>query len=283
MSGKSHQSAVITGASSGLGKAYALAWARRGWRIGVVDIDAAEGERTVEEIENVGGRGEFYRCDVRDLEEVQAMAEHFFASWGGVGVLVNNAGVFGAGLVGEIPIEDWRRVIDVNFWGVVHGCHAFIPLMKERGNGHIVNTASAGGVISTPETAPYNSSKAGVIAVSETIRSELSAHGIGVTVVCPTFVDTHLLSSMTVTPDTPIRDISGVAFEHSRMDAGQIAEKVVRAVEKNRLYVFPQLSSKVLWVNKRLFPGRYFALLSLLYRYEVAEPLFFWLARHGMI
>ena len=283
MSGKSHQSAVITGASSGLGKAYALAWARRGWRIGVVDIETAEGERTLEEVERLGGRGEFYRCDVRDLEEVQAMAGHFFASWGGVGVLVNNAGVFGAGAVGEIPIDDWRRIIDVNFWGVVHGCHAFIPLMKEQGNGHIVNTASAGGVISTPETAPYNSSKAGVIAVSETIRTELSAHGIGVTVVCPTFVDTRLLSSMTVTPDTPIRDISSVAFEHSRMDAGQIAEKVVRAVEKNRLYVFPQLSSKVLWANKRLFPGLYFALLSLLYRYEVAEPLFFWLARHGMI
>lgn len=283
MSGKSYQSAVITGASSGLGKAYALAWARRGWRIGVVDIETAEGERTLEEVERLGGRGEFYRCDVRDLEEVQAMAGHFFASWGGVGVLVNNAGVFGAGAVGEIPIDDWRRIIDVNFWGVVHGCHAFIPLMKEQGNGHIVNTASAGGVISTPETAPYNSSKAGVIAVSETIRTELSAHGIGVTVVCPTFVDTRLLSSMTVTPDTPIRDISSVAFEHSRMDAGQIAEKVVRAVEKNRLYVFPQLSSKVLWANKRLFPGLYFALLSLLYRYEVAEPIFFWLARHGMI
>lgn len=266
-----------------MGKAYALAWARRGWRIGVVDIEAAEGERTLEEVEALGGSGEFYRCDVRSLEEVQAMAGHFFSSWGGVGVLVNNAGVFGAGAVGEIPIDDWRRIIDVNFWGVVNGCHAFIPLMKERGNGHIVNTASAGGVISTPETAPYNSSKAGVIAVSETIRTELSAHGIGVTVVCPTFVRTHLLASMTVTPDTPIRDISRVAFEHNRMDAGRIAEKVVRAVEKNRLYVFPQLSAKVLWANKRLFPGLYFALLSLLYRYDVAEPLFFWLARHGMI
>ena len=283
MSRETAHSAVITGASSGLGKAYALAWARRGWRIGVVDIETAEGERTLEEVERLGGRGEFYRCDVRDLEEVQAMAGHFFASWGGVGVLVNNAGVFGAGAVGEIPIDDWRRIIDVNFWGVVHGCHAFIPLMKEQGNGHIVNTASAGGVISTPETAPYNSSKAGVIAVSETIRTELSAHGIGVTVVCPTFVDTRLLSSMTVTPDTPIKDISRIAFEHNRMDAGEIAEKVVRAVEKNRLYVFPQLSSKVLWANKRLFPGLYFGLLSLLYRCDVAEPLFFWLARHGMI
>jgi NAD(P)-dependent dehydrogenase (short-subunit alcohol dehydrogenase family) len=283
MSEKTAQSAVITGASSGLGKAYALAWARRGWRIGVVDIEVAEGEKTIEEVENLGGRGEFYRCDVRNLEQVQAMAEHFFASWGEVGVLANNAGVFGAGLVGQIPIEDWRRIIDVNFWGVVHGCHAFIPLMKGQGKGHIVNTASAGGVISTPETAPYNSSKAGVIAVSETIRTELSTHGIGVTVVCPTFVDTHLLSSMTVTPDTPIRDISKVAFDHSRMDAGEIAERVVKAVEKNKLYVFPQLSSKVLWANKRLFPGLYFSLLSLLYRHELADPLFFWLARHGMI
>ncbi len=277
------RSAVITGGASGIGRSYALAWARRGWRLGIADTGTAEAESTLAEIDRYGGQGEFYRCDVRSLGEVQAMAGHFFDTWGEVGVLVNNAGVFGAGAVGETPIEDWRRIIDVNLWGVINGCHAFVPGMKEQGFGHIVNTASAGGVISTPETAPYNASKAAVIAISETMRSELSRYGIGVTVVCPTFVNTNLLSTMTVTAGTAIKDIAGSAFEHSRMGAGEIAEKVLKAVDRNRLYVFPQLSAKVLWANKRLWPSLYFSILSFLYRHEMAEPVFTWLAEKGMV
>jgi len=254
-----------------------------GWKLGIADTDMEEAERTLAVLKGRGGSGEVYQCDVRNLDEVQAMAGHFFDAWGEVGVLVNNAGVFGAGVVGEMPIDDWKRVIDVNLWGVINGCHAFVPGMRKQGCGHIVNTASAGGVISTPETAPYNASKAAVIAVSETLRSELSRYGIGVTVVCPTFVNTNLLRSMTTTAGTPIKDIARTAFEHSRMDAGEIAEKVVKAVERNRLYVFPQLTSKVLWANKRLWPSLYFGLLSQLYRHELAEPLFSWLAKKGMV
>jgi len=283
MRGKAVKTAVITGAAYGLGKAYALEWARSGWRIGLVDIAAEEAERTLDEVRRAGGSGEVYACDVSSLEEVQAMADDVFSAWGEVGLLINNAGVFGAGCVGDVAMEDWRRIIAINFWGVVHGCHAFIPRMREQGFGHIVNTASSGGIISTPETAPYNASKAGVISVSETIRSELAPYGVGVTVVCPTFIDTHLLSSMTVTQDTPIGDIAKAAFEFSRMSADEIAEKVMRAVEKNRLYVFPQLSSKVLWMNKRIWPSFYFTLLSFLYRHDLAEPLFSWLAKKGMI
>lgn len=283
MNGKAAKTAVITGAAYGLGKAYALAWARRGWRIGLVDIVTEEAERTLDEVRRAGGSGEVYGCDVSSLEQVQALADEVFSAWGEVGLLINNAGVFGAGPVGDAAMEDWRRIIDINFWGVVHGCHAFIPRMREQGFGHIVNTASAGGVISTPETAPYNASKAGVISVSETIKSELAPYGVGVTVACPTFIDTHLLSSMTITQGTPIRDIAKAAFENSRMSADEIAEKVMRAVEKNRLYVFPQLSSKVLWMNKRIWPAFYFALLSYLYRQDLSEPLFSWLAKKGMI
>ena len=138
MKGKAVKTAVITGAAYGLGKAYALEWARSGWRIGLVDIAAEEAERTLDEVRRAGGSGEVYVCDVSSLEEVQAMADDVFSAWGEVGLLINNAGVFGAGSVGDVAMEDWRRIIAINFWGVVHGCHAFIPRMREQGFGHIV-------------------------------------------------------------------------------------------------------------------------------------------------
>ncbi len=150
---------------------------------------------TLRMVEQAGGSGEIYELDVRVLIDWEAMADHFFRSWGGVDVLVNNAGVVSVGPVGEVPIEDWEWIFSINFWGMVYGCHTFIPHMKEQGSGHIVNVASANGLMCLLEMAPYNTTKAAVIALSETLRSELPA-GIGVTVVCPMFFNTHLLDGM---------------------------------------------------------------------------------------
>ena len=182
---------VITGAASGLGRALALAWAREGWKIGIADIDTDGAAQTLTMVEQAGGTGEIFRCNVRNLEEIEAMADHFFASWGSVGVIVNNAGVADVGCVGDIHIENWERMLDTSLWGVIYGCHAFIPRMKEQGGGYIVNTSSAAGLICLPHMAPYNVAKAGVISLSETLKCELSSSGIGVTVICPTFFNTQ--------------------------------------------------------------------------------------------
>ena len=121
---------VITGAASGLGRALTLALARKGCRIGVVDINVEGAQETLRMVERAGGSGDIYELDVAQPDKVEAMAEHFFSSWGGVELLVNNAGVVVTGCVGDIRLEDWDWLFGVNFWGLLYGCHSFIPRMK---------------------------------------------------------------------------------------------------------------------------------------------------------
>ena len=115
---------VVTGAGSGVGRAMAMAWAREGFKVGVSDIDMEGAGETLEMVMRAGGSGETFRCDVQDPGEVQAMAAHFFDSWGKVGILVNNAGVADVGIVGDISLENWKRTIDTSLWGTIYGCHA---------------------------------------------------------------------------------------------------------------------------------------------------------------
>ena len=175
--------AVVTGAASGLGRAFAVALAKRGWQILVTDINTEGAAETLALVKNAGGNGEIFRCNVAVLDDVKGMAEHVFDRWGRVDLLVNNAGIAVAGTVGECPVEDWQWIFSINFWGVLHGCHVFVPKMKEQGGGHIINVASAAGFISLPEMPAYNATKAAVISLSETMKCELAAHNIGVTLV----------------------------------------------------------------------------------------------------
>ena len=200
---------VITGAASGLGRAFALAWAGKGFEVGILDINMEGARETLKMIEKTGGHGEVLRCDVRNLDEVQAAADHFYYRWGAVGVLINNAGVGGGGAVGEVPIADWETVIGIDLWGVVYGCHVFIPHMKEQGGGHIVNVSSLAGLISAPRFASYNMSKAAVVALSQTLKTELASSGIGVTVVCPPVVKTDILENTLGMVDEVAYDIAG--------------------------------------------------------------------------
>jgi NAD(P)-dependent dehydrogenase (short-subunit alcohol dehydrogenase family) len=273
--------AVITGAASGFGRALALAMARRGCRIGIVDIDTDGAGETLRMVEQAGGSGEVYELDVRVLIDWEAMADHFFRTWGGVDVLVNNAGVVSVGPVGEVPMEDWEWIFSINFWGMVYGCHTFIPHMKKQGSGHIVNVASANGLMCLLEMAPYNTTKAAVIALSETLRSELPA-GIGVTAVCPMFFNTHLLDGMRYT-DKFWSDATHIAFDNARMTADEVAASVVKAVEKRKLYVVPQATGKVFWMIKRMNPGLFHGSLGLLNRTGIGRGVFVWLAKMGLM
>ena len=131
------KTAVVTGAASGLGRDIAIALGRKGSRVLVADLDMKEAAITSTMVVQAGGAGEVYRCDVTRVEEVQAMADHVFAAWGGLDLLVNNAGVAAAGVVGNMPIEDWHWLMNINLWGMVYGCHAFIPRMKQSQRGQI--------------------------------------------------------------------------------------------------------------------------------------------------
>lgn len=276
------KTAVITGAGSGLGRALALCLAREGWKVGAADIDEARAAETLGMVVDAGGSGEALRCDVRDSTEVTAMAEHFFSEWGRVALLVNNAGVAVAGIMGEITEEDWKKEIDTNLWGAVHGCSAFIPLMKSRGGGYIVNIASAAGIVCLPEMAPYNTTKAAVIALSETLRSELSPARIGVTVACPTFFNTRLLEDMAYTDDFQM-EFARAAFANARMPTEEVASKILDAAGRNRLYVFPQPAAKWTRTTKRLIPRAHFGALSFICRCGLSRSVARGMARRGLI
>lgn len=282
MSGEYSKTAVITGAASGIGRALAIAWAEQGWKVGVVDFNAEEADKTLAMVEKAGGKGETYQCDVRNLGEIQAMADHFFDTWGGVDLLMNNAGVGAAGEVGDIPVEEWRRVIDTDLWGVIYGCHAFLPRMKARGRGHIVNTASMAGVLSGAEMSPYNVSKAAVISLSETLKMELAPYNIGVTVICPMAVQTKVLETATYTDEFQ-RELAYVAMENVKMPIEDFTRKVTRAVERNRLYVVPHPTGKVLCMLKRISPPAFYGTAAFLSRQGLLKPLFMRMAEKGYI
>src|SRR5262245_22617821 len=186
---------VITGAGSGLGRAFSLEIARRGGRVLVADINEEGARETVRLVAEAGGAATFVSCDVAKSPEVLALVGEADHAMGGVDLLINNAGVGCGGKVDEVPLSDWEWIMGINLWGVIHGCHAFIPRFRKQGGGHIINVASAAGLLSGPNMGAYNVTKAGVVALSETLAAELKVDHIRVTVLCPTFFKTQIVSS----------------------------------------------------------------------------------------
>jgi NAD(P)-dependent dehydrogenase (short-subunit alcohol dehydrogenase family) len=274
--------AVITGAASGLGRSLATTLAEEGWRIGIVDIDDAGAKETLELVKRAGGSGETFHADVSDPEEVTAFADHFFERWSGVDLLINNAGVAVAGIVGDIPLEDWDWIFGISFWGMLYGCHEFIPRMKAQGKGHIVNVASAAGLISLMDMGPYNTAKAAVISLSETLRMELAPYNIGITVACPVFFKTNLLDDMRYTDEWE-REWAQSTFDNARMTSDEVARRIISAAKKDRLYIIPQLSGRFLWLLKRLMPETYYSVFRLLNSAGLLKPLADRLARWGLV
>ncbi len=188
---------LVTGAGSGIGRATALAFAEAGARVVAVDRDTGAALRTAGEARARGAADAWAEtADVADEQAVEKLAERVTAAHGVVDVLVNNAGVGLGGAFLDTTTEDWRRVLDVNLWGVIHGCLYFGRRMAERGQGgHIVNVASAAAFQPSRALPAYGASKAAVLMLSESLRAELAERGIGVTAVCPGFVNTGITST----------------------------------------------------------------------------------------
>ncbi|CAL9475893.1 putative oxidoreductase EphD [Streptomyces sp. enrichment culture] len=191
------QLVLVTGAGSGIGRATALAFARAGARVVAVDRNAGAAARTAEQARNAGAAAAWAEtADVSDGQAMEELAARVTAEHGVVDVLVNNAGIGLAGSFFDTTPEDWRKVLDVNLWGVVHGCRLFGRRMAERGQGgHIVNVASASAYQPSRVLSAYSASKAAVLMLSQCLRAELTGRGIGVTVVCPGFVATGITST----------------------------------------------------------------------------------------
>jgi len=253
------RSIVITGAGSGLGRALALRYARDGWRVGVLDRDAERAEAVAVEVEADGGASLALACDVTDPAALEEAASTVVSAWGGPDVLVANAGVAASGTLVDTPMEDWRWVFEVNVFGVVGTCRAFLPAMQRRRAGHVVAVASAAGFVSAPGMAAYNASKAAVISVCESLRSELAPNGIGVSVACPSFFRTRLLETFRGAGAS--KDIAEKLMDRSALQADDVAESIHRAVEKKDFMVVPHGDASRILLVKRFMPEVFHALV----------------------
>jgi NAD(P)-dependent dehydrogenase (short-subunit alcohol dehydrogenase family) len=248
--------AVVTGGASGLGRALCLVLAQRGAKVVVADLDLAGAEETATQVIRAGGQAAAHRCDVAQAHEVEELAEFAEARFGGTDLLVNNAGVAVAGRMGEVPLRDWEWIVGINLWGVIYGCHSFVPRLKQQRSGHILNVASAAGLISAPDIAPYNVTKAGVVALSETLSGELRPAGIGVTVVCPTFFPTNILTGARASSASG-EQFAGFARKFmglSKVSASDVAEHALASCDRGELYSLPMLDGRWAWRIKRWAP-----------------------------
>ena len=247
--------AVVTGAGSGIGREFAIELGRRGARVVCADINEESALETVTLVEETGGEAVAVRCDVSSADEVQSLYKTA-ASWfeQTPTVLINNAGIGAGGhTVGSTSLADWERTLGINLWGVIYGCHYFLPEMRAAGRGGVINVASAAGFAAGPRMAAYNVSKAGVMSLSETLAAELAGSGLRVTVLCPTFVHTNIFGGELIE--------KGAAHTAARiasfmgMSPQRVARMTLDAHDKGRLYVVPQLDARAIWLGKRLAPS----------------------------
>ncbi|WP_234042456.1 SDR family oxidoreductase [Streptomyces marianii] len=191
------QLVLVTGAASGIGRATAFAFAEAGARVVAVDREGEGAARTAELARLIGAPEAWPETvDVSDEAAMEKLAEKVAGEYGIVDVLVNNAGIGLSGSFLDTTADDWRRVLDVNLWGVIHGCRVFGGQMAERGQGgHIVNTASAAAFQPSKALPAYATSKAAVLMLSECLRAELAGRGIGVSAICPGIVNTNITAT----------------------------------------------------------------------------------------
>ncbi len=244
---------VITGGGSGIGLATARILAAEGMHLVLADIEEPTLAPAVAEIQGAGVDCLGVATDVGERASVEALAEQALSRFGKVDLLFNNAGVAIEGPIQDMQHADWEWLIRVNLWGVIHGIESFLPRMVERGEGgHIVNTASFAGLVANDGLGVYCVTKYGVVALSECLARELREHGIGVSVLCPMRVHTHIDQSVRNRPvalggdpDAPLPPVPDPAqFPCETLPVERVAAEVVAAIKAKRLYILPHPESR---------------------------------------
>jgi NAD(P)-dependent dehydrogenase (short-subunit alcohol dehydrogenase family) len=219
--------AVLTGAGSGVGRATALSLTGRGARVVVSDLDGDRAEETAALVAAEGGEAISVRVDVAQQEDLEQLRDRCLERFGRVEVVVNNVGVVALGAPESLPLEAWRRVLDLNLLSVARSNLIFLPLLLERGRGHVVNTASVHGLLAYGfDRLPYVASKYAMVGVSEALAIYLGPRGIGVTCVCPSRVATNIVEQITTYGQPP----PPKTLPHTVVEPGAVGELIVDAI-----------------------------------------------------
>jgi len=232
---------LVTGGASGLGAALVDAFVARGDK--VVILDLAESYACPEGTS-------YLRADVTSGDDWAAALAWVEQNWGGLDVLVNNAGIAAGGRIDECTLEEWQRAIDINLLGVVRGCQTFVPMMKQQAGGHLVNTASLAGLVHPPAMGAYTAVKAGVVALSETLSYELHPWGITTSAVCPSFFRTNLAASMTGN-DEAMGAIVSRLIDRSTITAADIAAVVMKGIDRKQAVIVTDAPARKAVRSKR--------------------------------
>ena len=242
--------AVVTGAASGIGLGLARRFASEGMRVVMADVEEVALKTAADDLASSGAEILAVSTDVSDADAVHALAAATFDRFGTAHVVCNNAGIGTGGPAWAVSEAQWRWIIGVNLMGVVHGIQAFVPRLIEQGEGHVVNTASAAGLMTGPGMSPYFATKHAVVALSECLAADLSGIGanVGVSVLCPEWVRTRINESDRNRPDdvpsfadsapnlAGMREVLNALVE-SGLEPAEVANQVVEAIRTNRMHI----------------------------------------------
>jgi len=245
-----NKNCFLTGAASGIGHAFAIALAQEGMNLFISDINMENLEKVKKEIEEIGAKVITRKCDVSKFEDFENAAEEFYSKLGDIDLLINNAGIAIGGQIEELELEDWKDVLDVNLWSIIHSIKVFLPRMLEKKSGHIVNVASGAGVFGTAEPLPYIASKFAVVGISEALYGQLYNRGIIVSVIVPSYIKTNIfLTSKMKYPKKLVEDYGVEKIEEiynailkdmakKAVNPKRAVRKYIAQIKENRLYVY---------------------------------------------
>jgi short-subunit dehydrogenase len=259
----------ITGAANGIGKSFALALAREGMNLFISDIDMQNLEKVRNEIEDLGARVYSSKCDVTKIEDFHTNARKFYSEFGELDLLLNNAGIAIGGSILEITLEDWKHLLDVNLWSIVHSLDVFLPKILERKEGHIVNVASGAGIIGLTEPIPYITSKFAVVGLSEALFSQLSSYGIKVSVVIPSYIRTKIFEKAKIKYSKElINDVGQEKLTEISLDLlkdmhdkamlpDRAVQKYIKGIKRDQLYIYDTKAMLAIFTLKGSKPEQY--------------------------
>jgi len=245
-----NKNCVLTGASSGIGRSFALALAKEGMNLFITDINMERLDGVKKEIEELGAKTIAGKCDVSKIEDWEKSAKEFHSELGDLDLLINNAGIAIPNPLDNIILEDWKKVIDINLWSIIYSLKVFLPQMLERKSGHIVNVASGAGVVGATEPLSYTTSKFGVVGISEGLFAQLSPFNIRVSVIIPSYIKTNIFLDeqkryskklLDAIGETKLEEISKAISQEmydKSVPADRVVRKYIAQIKKDQLYVY---------------------------------------------